>query len=92
MLLLPTLVSAQDRRSTDMPRDSKTYRRYDDRLGHDSHEWNEQEDRYYRQYLQDSRRNYRQFDRINRRDQERYWRWRHAHNDMERRTTDGGRR
>jgi hypothetical protein len=47
--------------------------------GYDSSRWNSGEDRYYRQYLRERRRHYREFRRLNRADQRDYWNWRHDH-------------
>src|SRR3981081_3214659 len=41
------------------------------------------EDRAYREYLREQRLQYREFRALDRRDQEEYWRWRHAHPDRE---------
>lgn len=74
-LTLPAALPAQERERTD-PGQS---RRYEDRAHHDQHEWNEEEDREYRRYLQEHHRKYKEFDKTNRRDQEAYWKWRHDH-------------
>lgn len=47
----------------------------------DDHEWNEDEDRYYRQYLSERHEGYRDYEKLNREDQEAYWDWRHTHHD-----------
>lgn len=57
--------------------------RYYDRDRHDWHEWNEREDHAYRQYLKDQHREYREWNRVPRRDQTAYWRWRHEHMEMD---------
>ena len=59
--------------------------RYYDRSGRDWHEWNEREDQAYRRYLQERHREYRGFDKVNRKDQDEYWKWRHQHMDDDRR-------
>ena len=43
----------------------------------DYHNWNDQEDRYYRQWLADRNREYVAYDQLDRRDQREYWKWRH---------------
>ena len=57
--------------------------RYYDRDHHDYHEWNDREDHSYRIYLGERHRDYRDFHRNNRREQNRYWQWRHSHPDRD---------
>jgi hypothetical protein len=45
----------------------------------DYHEWNDQEDRAYRHYLEEHHRPYRNWKKANKRDQEAYWAWRNNH-------------
>jgi hypothetical protein len=45
----------------------------------DYHRWNGGEERAYRAYLAERRREYVEFSRLERRDQEAYWEWRHSH-------------
>jgi hypothetical protein len=52
---------------------------YVDSKHHDKHEWNEDEDRRYRAYMEEHHRKYIEFHKLNRRDQEAYWEWRHQH-------------
>jgi hypothetical protein len=49
----------------------------------DYHHWNGREERAYRVYLAERHREYREFGRLERRDQEEYWEWRHSHPDRE---------
>jgi len=49
----------------------------------DSHRWNESEERAYRLYLQTRHREYVEFQRLSRSEQEEYWEWRHAHHDRD---------
>ena len=51
--------------------------RYEDRSHHDSHEWNDREDEAYRRYMKENHRSYRDFQKLSRKDQDRYWTWRH---------------
>jgi hypothetical protein len=53
--------------------------RFYDRSHRDYHRWNSDEDRLYREYLNEHRRRYRAFSRMNRHQQREYWRWRHDH-------------
>jgi hypothetical protein len=47
----------------------------------DYYRWNSGEERYYRSYLAERRRSYVEFRRLNRREQQRYWEWRHSRRD-----------
>jgi hypothetical protein len=58
--------------------------RYEDRAHHDRHEWNEGENTAYRHYVDERKMKYRDFNRLNRRDQDHYWTWRHEHMDNDR--------
>jgi len=51
----------------------------------DYHRWDDREERAYRAFLVERKREYREFGRLERRDQEEYWEWRHAHPDRDRR-------
>jgi hypothetical protein len=53
--------------------------RFYDRTHHDYHRWNRNEDRLYREYLNEHHRRYRAFSRMDREQQREYWRWRHEH-------------
>ena len=50
----------------------------------DYHRWDSREDRAYREFLRDVRREYREFRRLSRSEQDEYWRWRHDHPDRDR--------
>jgi hypothetical protein len=52
---------------------------------HDYHRWDSGEERAYRAYLAEQHLEYREFKRLERGDQERYWAWRHDHPDRDRR-------
>ena len=56
-------------------------KRYYDRDGRDYHTWNNNEDRAYRQYLEEQRREYRVFPKMRAPQQREYFRWRHEHPD-----------
>lgn len=73
-LLAPIAMQAQDR---DHDRDDRVY----DRAHRDYHNWNADEDRNYHQWYGDTYhgRDYRDYRKLNRKDQERYWAWRHDH-------------
>jgi hypothetical protein len=59
------------------------HHRYYDRERHDWHEWNEHENRAYRHWLMEERREqrYREYRRLKVEEQRAYWRWRHEHAD-----------
>jgi hypothetical protein len=50
-----------------------------DRQHKDYHNWDANEDRAYRGYLQDNHRQYRPFTELKSREQTSYWNWRHSH-------------
>ena len=57
-------------------------KRYYDRYKKDYHEWNEQEERAYRHWIQEERkREYHPWVKAPRSEQSEYWRWRHEHSD-----------
>jgi hypothetical protein len=64
-----------------MAQEHAQVRIYVDKTHHDKHEWNHDEDERYRNYLLEHHRDYRAFERMNRRDQDAYWKWRHDHDD-----------
>jgi hypothetical protein len=49
----------------------------------DYHRWDGREDRAYRRYLAEQRREYREFRTLDRGEQERYFEWRHGHPDRD---------
>jgi len=71
-MLAPMAMQAQDH-----DRDDRVY----DRAHHDYHNWTPDEDRYYRQWYGDTYhgKDYRDYRKLNRKDQQRYWTWRHDH-------------
>jgi NADH dehydrogenase/NADH:ubiquinone oxidoreductase subunit G len=52
-----------------------------DRVHKDYHNWDGDEDRYYHQYFTENHREYRDYSKLNRKDQDAYWTWRHEHGD-----------
>lgn len=61
--------------------DDHFQKRYYDRDGRDYHVYDIHEDRAYRFYLGERHRDYREFHRLNRRERQEYFRWRHDHSD-----------
>jgi hypothetical protein len=47
----------------------------------DVHEWNEREEKAYREYLKQQRREYREWAKANKKEQKAYWKWRRKHPD-----------
>ena len=56
-------------------------KRYYDKSGKDYHTWNSNEDRAYRSYVTEQHQQYRDFNRVNRNQQQQYFTWRHQHPD-----------
>ena len=84
-LVVPVLVSAQDRDHSDKGQNNQQSRRYEDKAHKDSHEWNAGEDQAYRRYLQEHGKKYHDFAKAKKREQNDYWSWRHSHPDNDRR-------
>ncbi|HVH88235.1 MAG TPA: hypothetical protein VM912_16055 [Terriglobales bacterium] len=81
-LTAPIAMQAQDR---DDHRDRDDRNRVYDRAHHDYHNWTPDEDRSYRQWYGEtySGRQYRDYRKLHRKDQDSYWNWRH-NNDHDR--------
>jgi hypothetical protein len=62
---------------------AEVHHRYYDRERRDWHAWNENENRAYRHWLTEERRErrYREYRRLKAQEQLAYWRWRHTHAD-----------
>jgi len=71
-------------------RGSRPLGRFYDENGRDWHNWNESEDRAYREYLTENRKEYREFSQLNAYDQQNYWVWRHANPDRTLNILTGG--
>ena len=56
-------------------------KRYYDKSGKDYHTWNDNEDHAYRTYLTEQHRDYRDFNKVNKGQQQEYFKWRHQHPD-----------
>ena len=86
-LAAPLGLQAQDRDDHDKDRDdhAKQQRIYD-RDHKDYHNWNGDEDRNYRQWYTQTYngREYREYNKLNKHDQDAYWKWRHEHGDNDR--------
>jgi hypothetical protein len=91
LLLVPALATAAAVRANSFSRDSRqpensqrddrSQGRVYDKSHRDWHDWNDNEERAYRQFLTETRRDYREFSRLDGRTQTAYWNWRHSHPD-----------
>jgi hypothetical protein len=77
-LAAPIAMPAQDR---DHDRDRDDRNRVYDASHRDYHNWNQDEDRNYRQWYGENYNNkkYRDYRKLHRKDQDAYWNWRHTH-------------
>ena len=84
LLLSFGLFAAAQAQDRDDHHDRDDHRIYDPYY-RDYHEWTPQEDGYYRQWYTNTYhdRDYRDYGRLDREDQHRYWSWRHAHQEHE---------
>ncbi len=77
-----TSAAAQDDKHQDAnQRNDQEQTRVYDQTHKDYHNWNENEDRSYHQYLGEQHKNYVDYSKLDRKDQDQYWNWRHAHPD-----------
>jgi hypothetical protein len=84
----PTAMMAATRpqdngRQEENHRDEDHNRVYD-RSHNDYHNWDDNENRFYRQYLTEKHRAYRAFGELKEKEQRTYWNWRHSHPDHDR--------
>ena len=56
-------------------------RTYHDKAHNDDHQWSSHEDQAYRMWAKEKHRKQGDFARLNDRDQQAYWGWRHSHSD-----------
>jgi hypothetical protein len=62
-------------------RDDNDRNRFYDKTHRDYHNWDDNEDHHYRQYLVERHREYHPFIEIKVKEQRAYWNWRHSHPD-----------
>jgi len=79
VLMSPVIVRAMDDHDRDRDRDAQG--RYYDPAYKDYHEWNEHEERAYRQYQKERHFENKEWAKAEKREQEQYWKWRHKHPD-----------
>jgi hypothetical protein len=84
-LAIPSAMTAtprhQDNGRQEEHRRDDDHNRVYDRDHKDYHNWNDNEDRSYRVYLGERRREYHPFVELKVKDQRAYWNWRHSHPD-----------
>ena len=82
-LLAPVTMKADDetKKTTTTSTTTTETRRYYDPIENRDREWNDQEDRAYRVYLKENRREYTEFPKVKTTEQREYWKWRHGHPD-----------
>lgn len=85
VLIAPIAISTKaasqdDKRQEENHRDKKQKRVYD-RTHKDYHNWDDNEDRAYRQFLSEKHMAYRDISKLKRNLQDEYWNWRHDHPD-----------
>jgi len=89
LLLMPVQMRAddhdRDRRGDDHNGRNSQVQRYYDPVDRDYHEWNDNEQRAYREYLSEHHRKDEDFRKTSKRQQKAYWKWRHEHRDNDRR-------
>lgn len=73
-----SMVKAQDRF---MPRQDRDAAQNEQR--HEHHEWNEQEDKHWHDYLKERRKQDHDWAKATKREQREYWRWREKHRDAQ---------
>jgi hypothetical protein len=73
----PATYAQRDDHDHDKNRDHRYY----DRQHKDYHTWDAREDQAYRRWVSEEHRKYKDFDRLSKADQQRYWQWRHDHPD-----------
>jgi hypothetical protein len=77
-------VAQDDKRQEDHERHDKKQTRVYDRSHKDYHDWNENEDKSYRQYAGEQHQDFREYQTLNAEQQDQYWNWRHSHPDGDR--------
>ena len=76
----PALLNAQDHEH-DQEHHQSDDRSYHDRTHHDEHQWNSNEDAAWGRYRGQHHIRENDFSRLNERQQQSYWNWRHQHGD-----------
>jgi hypothetical protein len=84
-LIIPAALPAQDDRRDNQRSEQQNSknRTYHDAKRNDDHQWNDHEDRAYQMWAQETHRKSDEFSKLNSRDQQSYWDWRHDHSDAQ---------
>lgn len=67
--------------------EEREHRVYDP-VNKDYHNWDQREDEVYRHWLEEKHRTYLEFEKLDHKRQEEYWKWRHQHEEHEEREHD----
>jgi len=81
-LISPVGLTASPRNARQDDHDKKVERYYD-KEAKDYHEWNENEERAWKRYETEMKREDHDFAKANAKEQEDYWKWRHKHPDAD---------
>jgi len=76
-------LAPQDDRDHERHEQEERERRVYDRDHHDYHTWDQREDGTYRHWLEERHEAYVDFERLERKQQRAYWKWRHEHEEHE---------
>jgi hypothetical protein len=80
-LMIPAVAQQTEEKSTTTTTTTTESHRYYDSSTKAYHDWNANEDRAYRMYLQERHKDYVEFPKTTTSEQTEYWRWRHDHPD-----------
>jgi hypothetical protein len=81
LFLTATLVAPVSIMAAPVPQEARVQIRVYDRQHKDYHNWDDNENRAWGQYLTENHRNSHEFSKANKREQARYWNYRHSHPD-----------
>ena len=82
LFLSAALAGSVSVRADDHRSDTQT-KRYYDKQGHDYHEWSQNEDQVYHQYLTENHKKDRDFAKTTSAEKKDYFKWRHDHPDQD---------
>jgi hypothetical protein len=81
-LAAPLAISASPRgQDRDDRHDRDSNNRVYDPAHHDYHQWNDQENTHYQEWARENHYENRDYNKLNRKEQSKYWNWRHSHPD-----------
>lgn len=82
--VIPVATAAPTQDRDDHDRDDRAHHRYYDPEYKDYHEWNADEQRFWREYWTEERRPYIEWGRASEEQRRAYWHWRHEHHEHDR--------